>query len=290
MFFTVATHNSAKNSRGFIHYDNVEFKDIPEMVMSGYAYAAGRFKDNHRKNDNWIGCEDVLILDIDNDCTINQAKKIFARDKFFIITTKSHNKDKNGEVCDRFRIFIELYETINDLTKRTSFIKTVMNIYPFVDKACKDAGRYYHASPADAEVYYNDGKPLKLFAKEIKIELQPKPPKQVDTILIPTDDIYRFSELSCQWVDKNGNTLDTGYSENELNVEAKFKGARIVLDNEFYSGNRANCMFKVACMLSNDGLDENTICDFLIRENDSRDGLRLNELMQNIKGSFRANR
>lgn len=285
MFFTVANHNDAKNSKGFINYDDVEFTDIPEMVMSGFAYSAGKFKDNHRKNENWIGCEDVLILDVDDGCTIEQASILFIQYEHYIITTRSHQKDKNGLVCDRFRIFIHLENTLNNIKIRHTFIKNIMDMYFFVDKSCKDCGRFFFSSPSDAIVIYNKG--IKYKVNNVQIDFKvPTTQKQAQSNTITqTRGIYRLCELRECWINEYGETLE--YESDGLNIEAKLRGALTVLDNEFYSGNRANCIFKVSAMLKKDGLSDDDISNFLIKENNKRDGLHLNELMQNIKSGLR---
>jgi len=95
MNFTIASHNDKYNAKEFIHYDSVEFENIPEMVTAGYAYASAKFKGNHRLDINYEGYEDVLILDIDEDVTLEQAKIIFKKYTNFIITSKSHQIEKN---------------------------------------------------------------------------------------------------------------------------------------------------------------------------------------------------
>jgi hypothetical protein len=253
------------------------------MVMSGFAYAAGKFKDGHRKNDNWLGCEDVLILDIDDGCSFAQACTIFDKYEHFIITSRSHQKEKNMVVCDRFRIFIHLKETINDLVLRDKFIRRVMDIYYFVDKSTKDSGRFFYASPADAKVYYRAG--IKMPLTVIETALQPI--KEVNAINIPSENIYRLCELTEQWIDKNGNVLECQFDDDGLNIEGKLKGAMRVLDNEFYSGNRNHALFKTTTMLLNDGLNENDVANFILKENESRGGIPFKEVMAVIKSAIR---
>jgi hypothetical protein len=279
MFFSVATHNEAKNAKGFIHYDDVEFSDIPKMVMSGYAYSAGKFKDNHRKNDNWEGCEDVLILDIDDGCTIKQAMEIFKKYRHFIITSRSHLKDKNGLVCERFRIFLQLENTINDIVTRDAFIKDVMNVYCFVDGSCKDRGRFFYASPDNAEVFYTEGK---LFPV-IVIETPQIMPKEQKAMIIPSNDIYRLCELKNVWIDKNGNELESGYSEDGVNYDAKLKGIKIFMDGNYYNGNKHHCLVSCIYMMRNDGFDDDYIVNWLFDECNSRIPVSIKDIVNIVK-------
>lgn len=279
MFFSVATHNDAKNSKGFISYDDVEFADIPKMVMSGYAYSAGKFKDNHRKNDNWEGCEDVLILDIDDGCTIKQAMSIFSKYQHYIITSRSHKKEKNGFVCDRFRIFIRLETTINDSVIRDTFMAQIMSIYNFVDRSCSDRGRFFFSSPENAEVYYTEGKNMPV----IIIETQLQAIKEVKAINVPSDDIYCLDELKNIWIDKNGNELESGYSEDGVNYEAKLRGIQVFMDTNFYDGNKHCCLVSCIYMMRGDGFNDDHIVNFLYDESSRRIPVKITDIVNIVK-------
>ena len=275
MKFTIANHNNEKNPKGFINYD-VDFIDIPKIISLGFAYSASSFIDNYRKNDNWIGGVDLLILDIDEDCTIEQAKEIFKKYEFYIITTRSHRKLKNDLISDRFRVFLHLDSTINDALTYDNFMKTTVNQYPFIDSKATDKGRFFFSSPVDALVFYNEGKkyPVLIVDPTIKKTLQAK--KEIKSINF--DDIYILEEMTGIWINSFGETLEVETYEND-SIEPKLKGARTLLDNEFYKGNRNHCLFKVVSMLLNDELDDQTVLDFITIENDSRGGVKFNELM-----------
>ena len=279
MFFSVANHNEAKNPKGFINYDDVEFSDIPKMVMSGYAYSAGKFKDNHRKNDNWIGCVDIIILDIDDGCTIIQAQHIFKSYEHFIITTRSHQKDKNGLICDRFRIFLHLNKTINDAETIDKLMHKVMGLYFFVDQSTSDKGRFYFASPNNAEVFYTEGKLYPV----IVMETHQIMPKEQKPMIIPSDDIYALNELTNQWEDKNGNELESGYSEDGVNYESKIKGIRIFMDGNYYNGNKHHCLVSCIYMMRNDGFDDDHIINWLFDECSVRIPVLIKDIVQIVR-------
>ena len=52
--------------------------------------------------------------------TIDQAKLVFQDYAHAILPTRNHRKEKNGEVADRFRVFLQLEEPI---TNEKTFIK-----------------------------------------------------------------------------------------------------------------------------------------------------------------------
>ena len=282
MNFTVANHASLTTVDGYVNYNDVEFDDIPEMVTSGFNYVACKLKDEVRKDNNFDGYVDVLIIDIDANCTIEQAKALFAKYKFYLITSKSHQKEKNGIVCDRFRMFFRLDKTIHIRQAMEEIYSQFIKIYPFIDTSCRNVSRLYYSSPKDAIIFYNEGCMYPTFILSgVEATKTTKPISEVRL-----DEIFVYSELKECWINKYGEIL---VSENngELNKDAKLKGALTILNNEFYAGNRNHCIFKVACLLVKDGLDEDEIADFLIKENSSRDGLKLNELMQCLKSAFR---
>lgn len=282
MRLSIANHNEAKNPKGFMNYE-IDFMDIPSKVKSGFSYSACKFKDNYRKDDNYLGGEDVLILDIDNVCDVEMAKKIFSSFEYWIITTKNHQKLKNDITCDRFRIFLLLDMALDDVAKREIFINNIMERYPFVDTSCRNRSRFYYASPSDALCFYNKGSNFKIVDLDFTYtkKIEPKEKK-----VINLDDVFVLDELKGIWINKYGETLD---SENADISEAEYflKGAKSFLDTNFYKGNRNNAIFGAICMLLNDGLDDKMILDFIIAENDMRGKIPFNELMACFKSAKR---
>lgn len=279
MNFTIADHNDKFQSKGFIHYDNVEFENIPEMVTAGYAYASARFKDNHRLDINYEGYEDVLILDIDEKVSIDQARIIFSKYTNFIITSKSHQIEKNNIVCDRYRVFIKLETTLNDSNTRDSFISNIFSTYSFVDLKCKNPSRFYYSSPSNAEVFYNIGKDMPIIQIPTGVEAT-KTEKTSPTI---NDNYFAFNELTELWENKYGEVLEIETNS----IEGKLKGAITLLDNTFYDGNRNHSIFSVSCMLLKDGLSQDDVANFIIKENDRRGGMKLREVMQCLKSAVK---
>lgn len=282
MNFTVANHNDKYNARDFIHYDEIEFENIPEIVTSGCAYASAKFKDNHRLNNNYEGYEDVLILDIDENVNIEQAKTIFEKYTNFIITSKSHQKEKNGIVCDRYRVFIKLAETLDDKDIRLNFIDSIFDAFSFVDSSCRNSARFYYASPSDAIIIYNEGQDMPVIKSSYVLSTVEATETEKMTHSMDSD-FFIFNELTEQWENKYGDVLKGEGG----GIDSKLKGAITILDDEFYSGQRNHVLFKVACMLLKDGLSEDDVANFIIKENDSRDGLKLSEVMACIKSAIR---
>jgi len=130
-------------------------KELIEVVRSA-AYSNAYFKNNKRSQDNIIGYHQFLILDIDNDdahFTIEDCKRVFKEKaiKSLIVPSKSHLKNKNGVIKERYRIFCYLDQVIPaDISKEQykemmKLIVEDLNMTEHVDnKALFDRARLYY--------------------------------------------------------------------------------------------------------------------------------------------------
>ena len=57
-------------------------------------------------------------------------------------TTRSHQKEKNGLICERFRLIIPVSNQINDRQSYSSLMSQAIKHYGS-DEACSDLGRFY---------------------------------------------------------------------------------------------------------------------------------------------------
>lgn len=138
--------------------DNVNFKPVEVNSLQEFVrlatkhnYSTGIFKDNYRNKANFIEAE-CIALDVDNEdpednYTIADAKERFADYRHIIMPSRSHQKEKNGRVADRFRVILFLERPITDAKDFTATWVELLNYYPAADKACKDASRFYYPSP-----------------------------------------------------------------------------------------------------------------------------------------------
>ena len=285
-------------------YVKVEFDRIEEWIRSDTlkGYCSNQLSNGSRaKNkdqsldtgiESYAGGEYVLILDIDEAITIPMAVEIFKGYRNIIITTKSHKAWEH-----RFRVFIELEEPIMGYYDRIDIMKFFYSTYSFVDQSCKNANRLFYTSPINAECYKNlDGKKFSfkktIDASTLNITVPKTAKQEVRGVDIqktakeglnrPLDDIFRFNELTELWSNDYGEVLEGGEVGGE---ESSLKGATMILDSDFYKGQRNHTLFRVAKMLVDDGLNEDTIADFMMKENDSRDGVPLNELMAVLRSA-----
>lgn len=128
--------------------EEIEVNSIEELavVLSTYSWAPGVFSNRKRTIANLSRIE-LLCLDIDSGCTLDQALDLFKEYKHVIATSRNHQKEKNGVVCDRFRVVLFLSEPINNDRDFKATWESALSIWPFIDKACKDSSRFFYPSP-----------------------------------------------------------------------------------------------------------------------------------------------
>ncbi len=156
---------------------NIKFEQLHRMVSSDYRqYSPFFFKDGTKKSENWNNeNQNILILDIDDGLTIDKAKEIFKGFKYFICTTKSHQKEKKGLVCDRFRIILPIINNpIGD--DYFSYMRNLEKMFSFIDVQVNTKTGAFLGF-AKCEYWYNNGD---LFDMDI---LRPVSIKKVEKII-----------------------------------------------------------------------------------------------------------
>lgn len=128
--------------------DTFEYSNLDELaaLITSESWAPGTFSDQSRTIKNLVGIE-LLVLDVDDGCSLDQAKTEFASHRHIIATSRSHGIEKSGKVCDRFRVVLFLdSEITNDLDFKATWAVAQKRWF-FIDPACKDSSRFFYASP-----------------------------------------------------------------------------------------------------------------------------------------------
>ncbi len=157
----------------------VEFDNLSAHTKF-FRYSSSIFDDGKRSIANCTGFGNILIYDVDNDTdnilSLSTAVELFNGFQSLIVTTKSHQKEKNGVVADRYRILIPLDEAImvsvNEYSDYYLHIASLLNISEYIDKSCKDAARMYQPN-LDQEDYYSSNLTL-LSEKQLRISFEEK--------------------------------------------------------------------------------------------------------------------
>lgn len=109
-------------------------------------WSPGIFKNNYRNLENFEQMT-VIALDFDEGMSLLDASLKFASYKHIIATSRSHQKEKHGKVCDRFRVVLVLDRPIvSDSEYKATFFK-LRESFPEADPRCQDASRFFYASP-----------------------------------------------------------------------------------------------------------------------------------------------
>lgn len=122
----------------------INFYDFYKVVSSDKYYSASTFKNNKRLNENYIpGKNNVIILDFDDNKTIEEVNDIFRKYIFLLATTRNHNKNKNGITCERFRLILPLMDIISLEKKEFSRMMSYLTKITCADKSASDPARFF---------------------------------------------------------------------------------------------------------------------------------------------------
>jgi len=126
-------------------------------ITANFEYSATRFENSRRKN---VLAREVslIILDFDEGITLEEGIDLFSSCKSLIVTTKSHQIEKNGVIADRFRVILYQEASIFDM-KYYSKLMRVLTRHFKSDIACTDSARYYSPNPLQ-QVYYSDSEEI----------------------------------------------------------------------------------------------------------------------------------
>lgn len=157
----------------------VEVEDLGRFVTEN-DWCPATFKGPIRNAANFLATE-ILALDVDSGCTIEEATTRFSGFKHIIAPSRSHRKEKNGVIADRFRVILFLSSPVTDNATFKATWNMALELWPFIDKACSDSCRFFYKSTS---VYAtNDGmlfpveapRPVakKIYKPEVKVMPRP---------------------------------------------------------------------------------------------------------------------
>lgn len=126
---------------------DVSFETLHSIIQT-QAWSAATFTNNSRNKENFLGV-DCIALDFDGGISVNDVLNRLRTLGFShsVTASKSHQIEKNGEVCDRFRLVIPLSKRIDDAKEYASTWQFLNSLFPECDQACKNEDRYYSPSP-----------------------------------------------------------------------------------------------------------------------------------------------
>jgi len=147
----------------------VDRNDLEDFFKSNN-YSLITWKIDNKKKDKEYnrGREDAtfesasgLVIDIDENLSIKEAKYILEKKEYnyVIITSRNHQKDamKKGKFSpaqDRYHIVLFFNCDVTDPDEYSSAYSFITRLFPEVDESCKSRDRFLFGSPEDAEYYF----------------------------------------------------------------------------------------------------------------------------------------
>jgi hypothetical protein len=129
-----------------------------ESFVAAHFEASLKAPDGHRKQDCYISGANLIIFDIDNGLSLEEASSLLQPYKYIFYTTKSHRSEKsNGE--DRFRIIMPT--KTNFYIEPAQHKELYINLEQFIglkknDTQTRNVSRLWFTNP-EAEVFENEG-------------------------------------------------------------------------------------------------------------------------------------
>ena len=155
--------------------DEIQCDTIEELavVVSTHYWSPAIFSARKRNIGN-LSRLGLLVLDVDNGCSLSDAMERFRSYQHIICTSRNHQKEKHGVVTDRFRVVLFLDKPItNDKDFKCTWSK-VQEAHPFIDEACKDSSRFFYPSPNVVSLKA-DGELVKVIPYVDKVATAPAP-------------------------------------------------------------------------------------------------------------------
>ena len=122
--------------------------------------ATDKAPNGHRKKEYVIPGQNMIAFDIDEGMTIEEMVAILEPYQYLLYTTRSHKKEKNGRVCDRFRVVIptktNFYVNPEEHKGLYENISRVLEI-PSYDVATRNQGRLWFIAPDGELISKNTG-------------------------------------------------------------------------------------------------------------------------------------
>lgn len=113
--------------------------------------------NGHRRAESFISGQNVIGFDIDDSMSLSEAIELMKPYTYLIYTTKSHQKEKNGKILDRFRIILPTKTTfyVDEEQHKELYdnIAEVLGIQIY-DRQTRNVSRFWFTSPS-CEIFKN---------------------------------------------------------------------------------------------------------------------------------------
>ncbi len=266
---SMSVSESCHNAEGYEWHEETDLTLQTAVALSTCGnYSAGKFEKNYRSVKTWLGGNTMLIYDVDNGTTIEEAKSMFLDTPCAIMPTKSHQKEKNGVVCDRFRVFLPLAKPI-DFTDAKRFKRIMKNVSESFnlafDTATADPSRMFFKADLEAldNIWYSD------YALHY-----------IDWRMF---DYETMGEQELKQVARMHNA--TFRAENK-SKETIVKAVTRLCENRYHDGNRNNTLFRALRWLKDAGFTQSEAEDLMLNVTRSSP-LPVDEFKATVRSAWR---
>lgn len=126
----------------------IRFNQLPSlMCQASILYSPSQYKDNRRRAANFLGFADFLVLDFDEGWS-DELTSFFNQFYGYLVPTRHHMKEKNGIICERYRVVLLEDTQINLSYKehKRLYKHIIKDLKLPADTSCVDACRFYYSA------------------------------------------------------------------------------------------------------------------------------------------------
>ena len=155
LIVSFGTDGRAEKSVHFVPYE-ISWDLLKQLVVSSKTteFTLAHYENEHRKAKNFIEGQNLIAFDVDYGMTLQDAQELLSEFKYLIYTTRSNQKEKNGIVCDRFRIIMPTsttyYVTEEQHKKLYENISEALGITN--DSATQNVSRLWFTNPSGSVI------------------------------------------------------------------------------------------------------------------------------------------
>lgn len=248
-------------------------------ITQNHRYSSAIFKYGKRKANNCIGFGNLFICDIDNDrvqLSLDEAVKQFSDITSLIVTTKSHQIEKNNQTTDRYRIIIPMTNNLEidkeDYPDFYIYTSKLLGINEYIDTACKDVARMYQPN-LEQLVHYSNSKNI------------------IDSEMI-VESFYEYKEEKTRRnkpsIGAPSNPDDSSKLEYLRSISCSSTMLKLLNYYEkFVEGNRNTFLYSAGRYLIDSKLTRGEVRDALIWMNSLQNGIPQQELEKTVMRSLK---
>lgn len=201
---------SLGNGTDLVNFKTVQVPNADALakIIVESPYCLSTFKNGYRKKENFSKAE-AIGLDFDEGVTLAEATELFKEYSHIIAPSRSHQIEKNGVVCDRFRVVLFLSTPITDNETFEATWFSLFAKYPKLDKACKDSSRFFYPSQSIHSIVKGG----------LKVEpVEPKKPEPKERKEIPVGHVGELGKKTLKFLLEGA---PEGQRHNELYAAAR---------------------------------------------------------------------